>query len=43
MVKQVALTPLFKKDVIDKWICEESLGRVTENIRSSSKRKGKGK
>jgi len=33
----------FKKDVIDKWISEESLGRVTENIKSSSKKKGKGK
>ncbi len=33
----------FKKDVIDKWISEESLERVTENIKSSSKRKGKGK
>lgn len=33
----------FKKDVIDKWISEESLERVTENIKSTSKRKGKGK
>jgi excisionase family DNA binding protein len=33
----------FKKDVIDKWISEESLERVTENIKSSSKKKGKGK
>ena len=33
----------FKKDVIDKWISEESLERVTENIKFSSKKKGKGK
>jgi len=33
----------FKKDVIDKWISEQSLERVTENIRSSTKRKGKAK
>jgi len=33
----------FKKDVIDKWISEESLERVTGNIKSSSKKKGKGK
>ncbi len=33
----------FKKDVIDKWISEESLERLTENIKSSSRRKGKGK
>lgn len=26
----------FKKNVIDKWISEESLERVTENIKSSS-------
>jgi len=32
-----------KKDVIDEWISEESLERVTENIKSSSKKKGKGK
>lgn len=25
----------FRKDVIDKWISEESLERVTENIKSS--------
>ncbi len=31
----------FKKDVIDKWISEESLQRVIENIKSLSKRKGK--
>jgi len=33
----------FKKDVIDKWISEESLERVTQNIKSSMKKKGKGK
>jgi excisionase family DNA binding protein len=33
----------FKKDVIDKWISEESLERVTLNIKSSPKKKGKGK
>ncbi len=33
----------FKKDVIDKWISEESLERVTQNIKSSSKEKGKAK
>ena len=33
----------FKKDVIDKWISEKSLESVTENIKSSSKKKGKGK
>ncbi|HOL48823.1 MAG TPA: helix-turn-helix domain-containing protein [bacterium] len=33
----------FKKDVIDKWISEESLERVAENIKSSSKKKGKEK
>jgi len=33
----------FKKDVIDKWISEESLERVAVNIKSSSKKKGKGK
>ncbi len=33
----------FKKDVIDKWISEGSLEKVTENIKSSSKRKGRGK
>jgi len=31
----------FKKDVIDKWISEESLERVTQNIKFSSKKKGK--
>ncbi|MBC7361195.1 MAG: helix-turn-helix domain-containing protein [Candidatus Aminicenantes bacterium] len=33
----------FKKDVIDKWISEESLERVTQNIKFSSTKKGKGK
>jgi excisionase family DNA binding protein len=33
----------FKKDVIDKWISEESLERVTQNIKSSPKKKSKGK
>ncbi len=33
----------FKKDVIDKWISEESLERVTQNIKSSSKKKDKAK
>lgn len=33
----------FKKDVIDKWISEESLERVTQNIKSSSITKKKGK
>ena len=33
----------FKKDVIDKWISEESLERVTQNIKSSLKKKGKGR
>ena len=31
----------FKKDVIDKWISEQSLERVTQNIKSSPKKKGK--
>ncbi len=31
----------FKKDVIDKWISEQSLQRVIENIKSLSKRRGK--
>ncbi len=31
----------FKKDVIDKWISEESLERVTQNIKSSLKKKDK--
>jgi len=29
----------FKKDVIDKWISEESLVRATHNIKSSLKKK----
>ena len=29
----------FKKDVIDKWISEQSLERVTQNIKSSLKKK----
>ena len=33
----------FKRDVIDKWISEESLERVNENTKSPSKKKGKGK
>lgn len=33
----------FKKDVIDKWISEQYLERVTQNIKSSPKKKGKGK
>ncbi len=33
----------FKKDVIDKWISEQSLERITQNIKSSVKKKGKGK
>jgi len=33
----------FKKDVIDKWISEQSLERVTQNIKSSPKRKDKTK
>jgi excisionase family DNA binding protein len=33
----------FKKDVIDKWISEQSLERVTQNIKSSAKKKGKEK
>ncbi len=33
----------FKKDVIDKWISEQSLERVTQNIKSSPKNKGKAK
>ena len=33
----------FKKDVIDKWISEQSLERVTQNIKSSAKKKGRGK
>ncbi len=33
----------FKKDVIDKWISEESLERVTQNIKSPPKKKGKAK
>ncbi len=32
----------FKKDVIDKWISEEALRRVPQNIRTCSK-KSKGK
>jgi len=31
----------FKKDIIDKWISEKSLKRVTENIKSFLKKKGK--
>ncbi|HRR07008.1 MAG TPA: helix-turn-helix domain-containing protein [Victivallales bacterium] len=31
----------FKKEVIDKWISDESLERVTEGIKSSQKKKGK--
>uniref|UniRef100_A0A7C4YRB6 DNA-binding protein n=1 Tax=candidate division WOR-3 bacterium TaxID=2052148 RepID=A0A7C4YRB6_UNCW3 len=31
----------FKKDVIDKWISEQSLERVTQNIKSSTKKKDK--
>lgn len=33
----------FKKDVIDKWISEESLERVTQNIKSTTKKKGEAK
>jgi len=33
----------FKKDVIDKWISEQSLERATQNIKSSPKKKGKAK
>ncbi|MEW6162472.1 MAG: helix-turn-helix domain-containing protein [Nitrospirota bacterium] len=34
----------FKKDVIDKWISEESLERVTQNVKSSFiSKKGKAK
>ncbi|HBE45179.1 MAG TPA: DNA-binding protein [Deltaproteobacteria bacterium] len=33
----------FKKDVIDKWISEQSLERVAQNIKSSAKKKGKEK
>jgi len=33
----------FKKDVIDKWISEQSLERVTQNIKSSPKKKDKGR
>ncbi len=33
----------FKKDVIDKWISEEFLKMVTQNIKPLLKRKGKGK
>ena len=33
----------FKKDVIDKWISKKSLERVTQNIKSSRKKKSKGK
>ncbi len=33
----------FKKDVIDKWISEESLERVTENIKCCMERKDKRK
>jgi len=33
----------FKKDVIYKWISEQSLERVTQNIKSSPKEKGMGK
>jgi len=33
----------FKKEVINKWISEESLERVTKNIKASPKKKGKGK
>ncbi|MEO0295117.1 MAG: helix-turn-helix domain-containing protein, partial [candidate division WOR-3 bacterium] len=29
----------FKKEVIDKWISEESLDRITQNIKSSSEKK----
>lgn len=29
----------FKKDVIDKWISEEALKRVTQNLRTCSKKK----
>ncbi len=32
----------FKKDVIDKWITEESLERVTQSIKSSLKKKVRG-
>jgi len=34
---------LDSSDVIDKWISQESLERVTESIKFSSKKKGKGK
>jgi excisionase family DNA binding protein len=33
----------FKKEVIDKWISEESLERVTQNIKLSPRKKGKTK
>jgi len=33
----------FKKDVIDKWISEQSLGRAIQNIKSSPKKTSKGK
>jgi len=33
----------FKKEVIDKWISEQSLERVIQNIKTSPKKKGKGK
>ncbi len=33
----------FKKEVIDKWVSEQSLERVTQNIKSSVKKKGKGR
>lgn len=29
----------FKRDVIDKWISEESLDKIKQNIKSSSKKK----
>ena len=31
----------FKKEVIDKWISEEALERVLQNMKSSSGKKGK--
>ena len=33
----------FKKDVIDKWISEQSLERATQNIKSSPKKTSKEK
>ncbi len=30
----------FKKDVNDKWISEESLEKITKNLKFSSKKKG---